>query len=207
MNNLFQRSYRQDLYRFLHTRLTPSPDDLTRCELCLQVYLTIVRELAVGLETWVLLPYSPYLAEVLGPVTMIAYRYQVTFNDTDGLGLDDGFLSTDRPAEQRTSANRMLFPLKDVLTLRSLPEDDLGDLTTEVSVFLLQKERSAGLREAMRTGKTPDLPALLDGPELFVHITCAKSSAYFDAMLIYGRTDIGETLNAAVRKHELETYL
>lgn len=194
MNFPFKITHQAGLYQFLHVKANPDHRTIKDSNLQLQVYLSLARRLSLGLNCYALLPYSPDVAALWPAHIPISFRYQVLNDDFNGLGVDKGF-------ERLTDGSplMLLLTLKDVMTLRSIPEDCLGDHASIVTLFLLHTGRESALKELLQSAENPDIAAFLKRNELFLHLICGKEVGYFDAMLIRSTSDITTQIKGAVQ--------
>jgi hypothetical protein len=154
-------------------------------------YLLLASQLTAGLSCFVLTRYSPFLYEVLQGVQPTMWRYNVIADDFQGLGTDLGFTLSHRLKNgNAVKEQSAYFPLKDLLTLRSFPEDTFGDKSSDVTLFALKPGSDKEISSFLCTDRVPYLPELLLENEIFIHISCSKSSGYYDTVLIKSVRDL-----------------
>ncbi|QEM06168.1 hypothetical protein DIU31_022600 [Mucilaginibacter rubeus] len=181
-------------YQFLHVKANPEHRTIQDSNLQLQVYLTLTRRLSLGLECYALLPYSPVILELWPDAVKVAFGYHLLADDFNGLGIDKGF----QPAIN-DGPEMVLITLKDLMTLRSIPEDSLGENASAVSLFLLHPGREIVLKKLLQAQIAPFMARFLQKNELFIHLTCGKEQGYYDGMLIRSQTDITMHIQGAIQ--------
>lgn len=148
-------------------------------------YLSLANRLVSDLSCYVLTRYSPFLKEVIPDALLTDWHYNVLSDDFRGLGTDLGFSLFHRLKNGNSVKEQSAyFPLKDLLTLRSFPEDTFGDKSSHVTIFALKPETENEIRSFLSRKTAPYLPELLLEKELFIHISCSKSLGYYDTILI-----------------------
>ncbi|MES2376751.1 MAG: hypothetical protein V4553_09240 [Bacteroidota bacterium] len=148
-------------------------------------YLLLIKKLTSGHHCFILTRYSPFLREVLPKVYTTAWHYNLESDDFHGLGTDLGFSLFHRLNNGNVvNEQSAYFPLTDLLTLQSFPEDTFGDTASSFTVFALKSSSEEDLHAFLGTMRTPCLPELLLDKELFFHISCGKCSGYYDTVLI-----------------------
>jgi hypothetical protein len=169
----------------------------------LHYYLSLAKKLTSGLNCFVLIRYSPFLAEVLPVIYTTDWHYNLQSDDIQGLGMDLGFslfrkLSNGNGIKEQSA----YFSLKDLLTLQSFPEDTFGDTSSSITVFALKSGSEQDLHSFLGMQRIPYLPELLVESELFIHILCGKCSGFYDAILIKSVQSIAHSINV-INKDEL----
>lgn len=164
----------------------------------LHQYLSLAKRLTEGFNCYVLIRRSPFLSEVLPAVFTTDWHYQVQADDFQGLGTDSGFrrsrlLSNGNTVKEKSA----FFPLKDLLTLQSFPEDTFGDTESQLSIFGLSTTSERELVSFMRTAsRPPHLSEILRDSELFIHLSCGKSSGHYDSVVINSVRSLDTQLGA-----------
>ncbi|WP_431199587.1 hypothetical protein ACQ86K_00945 [Mucilaginibacter sp. P19] len=181
-------------YQFLHVKASPEHRTIQDSNLQLQVYLTLARRLSLGLNCYALMAYSPVIMELWPDAVKVNYRYQLLADDFNGLGIDAGF----QPANAGTP-EMLLVTLKDLMTLRSIPEDSLGENSSSVSIFLLHQGRETSLKTLLQAQIAPFMARFLQKNELFIHLTCGKDQGYYDGMLLRSQTDMTMHIKGAIQ--------
>lgn len=194
MNFPFKVTQEAGTFQFLHTRVSPNHRTIQDSNLQLQVYLTLSRRLSLGLNCYALLPYSPDLLTLWPDSSAVNYKYHFLADDFNGLGVEKGF-----EALKDGSPLMLLIKLQDVMTLRSIPEDNLGDRSSNVTLFLLHSNRENALLDLLRSTIRPTMVRFLQSNELFIHLTCGKEEGYFDGMLIRSLTDLTARISGAIQ--------
>lgn len=181
----FKASTEEGLNKYLFVKQPDESREGKNANINFHHYLLLASRLTAGLSCFVLTRYSPYLTEVLTGVQSTDWHYNVIADDFQGLGADLGFsLSHKLTNGNSVKEQSAYFPLRDLLTLRSFPEDTFGDKSSHVSIFALKPGSAEDIRSFLNAKRTPYLPELLLGDELFIHISCSKSSGYYDTILI-----------------------
>lgn len=190
----FKVSQENGLFQFLHIKAVSAFRAISDSSLQLQVYLTLTRRLSAGLDCYALLPYSPDVAERWPHYIPAHYRYQLLADDFDGLGIDNGFKRL-----KDGSPLMVMSSIKDVMMLRSLPEDALGEKSSDVTFFFLHPDREHLLKEVLQGQDLPDLGKFLVKNEFFLHLTCGKEQGYYDAMLLHALSDLTSRIKGAIQ--------
>ncbi|PRY08951.1 hypothetical protein CLV24_1191 [Pontibacter ummariensis] len=159
-------------------------------------YLRWAAGLAEGKTFWAIIRETPESTRQLEQFQpeRIAWKYDVVANDTEGLGVDKGFIPTDTPytpLRYDQSPASLLCQLDDLSLLLNLPENALGDKDAHVSLISLQ-QNGQGLLEALRQHKTPQLHQILDEEDLFLDIKVGKEQQFYDSFLVKAGRDIDD---------------
>lgn len=194
MNFPFKITEESGLYQYLHIKASPEYRTLKDSNLQMQVYLTLAKRLSVGLNAYALLPFSPDIAELWPGYIPVNYKYRFLANDFNGLGIDQGFQRL-----EDGSPLMVIFALKDLMTLRSIPEDCFGDRASSVSLIFVHAGREAALKALLQGEGFPDLGTFLMKNELFVHLTCGKEQGFYDGLLLHSLTDISAQVRGAIQ--------
>lgn len=198
MNAPFKITKKGRIYRYLQVHTSQGKNSVEDSNRQLQIYLSLIGSVAKDLEAFIALSFSPYVGEVIKTYLLVECRYELEANDFFGIGVDKGF--------QRSSFSQMFFSLKDIMTLRSFPEDSLGDKASELSVFLLHKDRKNDLIASLNCKDPFYLNNFLRPGEKFAHLTCGKAQGYFDALLICSNGNITQELEGFISRHKLEDH-
>lgn len=191
----FKITKKGQIYRYLQVHVTQGDKSVDDSNRQLQIYLSLIGSVATDLEAFIALSFSPYVGEVIKTYMLIECRYELEANDFFGIGVDKGF--------QRSPFSQMIFSLKDIMSLRSFPEDSLGDNASELSVFLLHKDRKDDLVASLECKDPLYLNNFLRPGEKFAHLTCGKTQGYFDALIICSNGNITQELEGFISQHQL----
>ncbi|MDX5422200.1 MAG: hypothetical protein LPK14_08100 [Hymenobacteraceae bacterium] len=165
----------------------------------LNEYLNLATGLAKGKALWLIVRETPETAEYLKQswAERIRWKYDLIANDTEGLGVDRGFVPVEAPyspLHHDQGQTNLLFQVSDPSLLLNLSEDALGDVDLHVTVLGLQQETRAVV-EKLKEPHVPQLPKLLEPEDLFMHIVVGKEQGYYDAILIKAQRNMEEALN------------
>lgn len=167
------------------------------CEQRLCAYLRFVKNLIGSNDIYAIVPYSVSLEDAPDVLATIKRRYELIADDFRGMPVNPGFTCSSPVNAAVSSADRLVIRLKDVMTIRSIPEEDLGEDSSEISFFCLIKERNDELIEWLQHSTDSDPGKVLIQEELFIHINCAKRQGYYDAIAVHSRNDIQDQLEQA----------
>jgi hypothetical protein len=185
MNIDFRRTCSEGLINYLYIRQPEGHYRAAAYNEFFHHYLSLANRLVGRLSCYVLTRYSPFLREAIPDMQLTDWHYNVISDDFQGLGADLGFSLSHRLKNGNSVKEQSaFFPLKDLLTLRSFPEDTFGDKSSNVTIFALKPGAEKEIMSFLSTTCAPCLPELLLENEIFIHITCSKSSGYYDTMLI-----------------------
>ncbi|GAB3832193.1 hypothetical protein GCM10028895_49570 [Pontibacter rugosus] len=140
-------------------------------------------------------PESAKEFRTLAPVR-VAWKYDVVANDTEGVGVDKGFVPVEAPYSALHSdqgSASLLFRVPDLRLLLQLTEDALGDVGSHVTVLALQQEDEA-LVDKLKGNHAPQLTGLLQGEDLLVNVVVGKEQGYYDTFLLKSQESMEEAL-------------
>ena len=181
----FKRLFSEGLINYLFVRQSDDKPQMKTYYENFHDYLSLANGLISGLSCYILTRYSPFLKEVLPEVWLTDWHYNVISDDFRGLGTDLGFSLYHRLKNGNSVKEQSaFFPLKNMLKLESFPEDTFGDKSSHVTIFALKAGTEKDIRLFLSNKNAPYLPELLMEKELFIHISCGKSSGYYDTVLI-----------------------
>jgi hypothetical protein len=190
MEIAFKETFEDGLFSYLYVKETAGLQNPVAGKLNFHIYLSLAQRLTTGLECYVITRNSPFLHEVLPEVHLTEWFYHIQSDDFYGLGVDRGFAHSHRLNNGRSVKEQAaVFPLKDVMTLQSFPEDTFGDSASHLTIIALKPGSESELLSFLGTGKVPDLPELLLQKELLIHISCGKAVGYYDTVLIKSMSD------------------
>ncbi|NHA05613.1 hypothetical protein G7092_17510 [Mucilaginibacter sp. HC2] len=195
MEITFKQTASEGLFSYLFVKQAATDNDSARYFRHLHHYLSLAKQLTSGLNCYILTRYSPFLTDVLKLVHTTDWHYHLQSDDFEGLGKDLGFSQSNRSGNGNiVKEQSAYFPLNDLLTLQSFPEDTFGDTATPITIFALKPGSEQDLHAFLSTQRTPYLPELLLEKELFIHILCGKCSGYYDTVLIKSIRDIAHKI-------------
>ncbi|RCH56859.1 hypothetical protein DJ568_03110 [Mucilaginibacter hurinus] len=190
------------IVRYLHVHAPAGPRAAGDNNRLLHIYLSLVQTLREGAAANIVIPFTPYVAEVVGSYQRVDLHYELIANDFFGIGVDRGF---QRRGEAKNE--QMIFSLPDVMSLRSFPEDSFGDNESAISIFINQASRKVDLLRFLRSTNKVRIEGFLREGEKFIHLTCGKQQGYFDAMVIYAYGDILQQITSDIDQKDLGGYL
>ncbi|QEM07072.1 hypothetical protein DIU31_027510 [Mucilaginibacter rubeus] len=203
MNITFNQTSGEGLNNYLFVKQTATDHRTTQYYKHLHYYLSLAKKLMSGLNCYVLIRYSPFLAEVLPVIYTTDWHYNLQSDDFQGLGTDLGFSLSHRLSNGNVVKEQSVyFPLKDLLTLQSFPEDTFGDTSSSITIFALKSGSEQDLHSFLGTKRIPYLPELLLESELFIHILCGKCSGFYDTISIKSVQSIAHNINV-INRNEL----
>ncbi|WP_345951220.1 hypothetical protein ABDD95_07140 [Mucilaginibacter sp. PAMB04274] len=173
------------------------PLTISSCEQRLCAYLRFVKNLIGSKGIYAIIPYSVSLEDAPDVLATTKRRYDLIADDFRGMAVNPGFTCSSPVNAAVSSADRLVIRLKDVMTIRSIPEEDLGEDSSQISFFCLIQERKDELMEWLQNGLDSDPGTVLIKDELFMHINCAKRQGYYDAIAVHSRNDIQDQLEQA----------
>ncbi|ARS38062.1 MULTISPECIES: hypothetical protein [Pontibacter] len=166
----------------------------------LKQYLSKAADLSEGKNLWVMIRETPESARQfrhLQPLR-IGWKYDVVANDTEGVGVDKGFVPVEAPYSPLHSDQgqaSLLFQVPGLILLLRLTEDALGDADSHVTVLALQQEEEI-FKEVLMGSRTPQLPTMLGDGDLFINIAVGKAQGYYDTFLLKAKSDMENPLLA-----------
>lgn len=169
----------------------------------LRRYLNWAETLAGGKSLWVIIRLTPESAELFGHLqpTGISWKYDVVANDTEGMGIDKGFVPAQAPYSPLNgdqSQGSLLFRLPDLKALLELPEDVLGDVNSPITVLAVQGEGSELVAKLKQQDAPPQISSLLGTNDLFIQLAVGKEHGYYDSFLVKANQNIEEALQPLV---------
>ncbi len=172
--------------------VSPSPGDLA-------FGISFASFLTAGLETGVLLKYSPHLRKLpfLTDIQNVNFRYEVLANDFEGMGVDKGFVpARPHPDHDEPFGQYVLAATTTLNRLQEIPEEELEEFFSAFSIFGLRKGRRMAVVTALQRESVPSLPALLEQGEVFIQIVHGKAYGYFHSLLIKSKEDLSGSISA-----------
>jgi hypothetical protein len=199
----FKETFNDGLFGYLYVKEAVGLQNAVADKLKFHTYLSLAKRLTTGLECYVITRNSPFLSEVLPVIYLCDWFYHIQSDDFYGLGIDRGFTQTHQLTNgQEVKEQAAVFPLNDLLTLQSFPEDTFGDQASHLTIVALKKDCESDLLSFLNTRHVPYLPELLLQDELFIHLSCGKRIGYYDTILIKSVSDRKEKINQAVNMIE-----
>ncbi|MFD2998916.1 hypothetical protein ACFS7Z_00970 [Pontibacter toksunensis] len=166
----------------------------------LALYLKLADHLSEGKNLWVIIRETPESIKHFGQLQpqRIGWKYQLIANDTEGMGVDKGFVPVQdsySPLENEQGQAMLLFKLPDLAPLLEVSEDLLGDVTSHITVLALGGEAKNVVESLQSTEAPPEPESILGTSDLFINLTVAKEQGYYDTLLVKARQDIEELLS------------
>lgn len=155
----------------------------------LDKYLSLTRLLTPGRDNFVIIRRSPHALTAVSAQYSYAsdWYYGFIADDFNGMGVDKGFVKVDDHTRQY-----LLAYMGDLMSLKSFPEDSLGENYSQITIFALAPGRWVDLRVEMQKLHPPSLREFLRDTERFINILVGKEEGYHHAMLVRSKADIKE---------------
>lgn len=163
-------------------------------------YIQLAADLSIGKNLWVMIRETPESINHFGHLqpTRISWKYDLIANDTEGLGVDKGFVpvqDSDSPLHTEQGQAILLLQLPELAPLLDLSEDLLGDVASQITLLALQGEENEVVEEFQNKNNPPQLENLLKENDLFINLTIGKEQGYYDTFLMKAGQDLTEELS------------
>lgn len=151
-------------------------------------YLRWATSLTEGRKQWVIIRETPEAAQHfnhLYPVR-VNWKYDVVTNDTEGMGIDKGFVPVEKPFSQlhhdQGPAN-ILFQLPDLMSLQSLSEDAFGDVDSHITILATEIEES-NIVKLFNSRSAPHVGNIMGAEGFFINVVVGKEQGFYDSLLV-----------------------
>lgn len=165
----------------------------------LVLYLQLAAQLSEGKNLWVIIRETPESVKHFGKLQpqRIGWKYHLIANDTEGMGVDKGFVPVQAsysPLENEQGQAMLLSQLPDLPTLLELSEDLLGDVASHITILALEEDDTNNILSLQKKEVPPQLESILGQGDLFINITIGKEEGYYDTFLVKAGEDVEEII-------------
>lgn len=161
-------------------------------------YLDLAAFFTAQLDRYVLLNFCPVseFQQSFQATHFTNWKYEMESNDYSGLGVDHGFVCVENSHAKTNRGRYVAVPVISLRSLTLLSEDLFSEASTNVTVFGLMNGRTEQLMNFMDAVKVPLIEKFLQGPEIFIHLMCAKEYGHFNSIMIKSKHDLRDEIAA-----------